>query len=83
MRNPYDSIFGRTGMRHKILIGLRGLFYTIPTVHEPHECRLKKTIAKIRDAFEVRKLYGVSWMDWNTNLVISYRNVILTIQQDE
>lgn len=68
LKLSYDSIFSRSKMRHEILVDSRGLFDTITTVHEPREYRLKKTVAKMRDAFEAGELDGVSWIDGKNNL---------------
>lgn len=48
---PYDYIFVKKMIRHEILFDSLDLFYTITTVHEPREYRLKNTVAKIRDMF--------------------------------
>lgn len=55
---PYDSIFTNNKMRHKLFIDSGGFFDTITTVHESREYRLKKTIAKICNAFEACELNG-------------------------
>lgn len=53
---------------HELYVDARALFDTITTLHEPREYRLRKTVARMRDAFESGELDCVSWIDGKTNL---------------
>lgn len=44
------------------------VFDTIAKLHEPMKYRLRKTAAKMRDAFEAVELYGVIWIVGKNNL---------------
>lgn len=62
------SILPKANLKHELFVDARALFDTITTLHEPREYRLRKTVARMRDAFESGELDGVTWIDGKSNM---------------
>lgn len=62
------SILQKTDIQHELFVDARALFDTITTLHEPREYRLRKTVSRMRDAFEGGELDCVTWIDGKWNL---------------
>lgn len=62
------SILPNSDIRHELFVDARALFDTITTLHEPREYRLRKTVARMRDAYESGDLDCVKWIDGKVNL---------------
>lgn len=56
-------------MTHEFYVDSRELFDTITTPHVPRGYRLRKTLVRIKDAFESNKLNGVKWINGRTKMV--------------
>lgn len=50
------------GFTYEILVDSFALYDTITTLLEPREYRLRKVVARMRDAFESGDLNGVKWI---------------------
>lgn len=62
------SILPDDALRHDLYVEARALFDTITNLHEPREYRLRKTVSRMRDAFESGELVCVAWIDGKYNL---------------
>lgn len=76
------SILSGNEIRHELFVDARALFDTITTLHEPREYRLRKTVARMRDAFESGELDCVTWIDGKSNLsdALTKNNAELSIR---
>ena len=52
LKESFKSIFPHSKIKHEVLVDSRALFDTITTLHEAKEYRLRKTVTRIRNAFE-------------------------------
>lgn len=68
LKMSLKSMMPRRNLKHELFVDARALFDTITTLHEPREYRLRKTVARMRDAYESGELDYVTWIDGRSNL---------------
>lgn len=63
-----ESMFAGLHFDHEILVDSRVFLGTITRLHKPREYRLRKVVARMRDAFERGDLNWVKWFREANNL---------------
>lgn len=81
LKESLKSIFPNTTIQHEILVDSRALFDTITTLHECKEFRLRKTVPRIRNAFESGDLDSISWVSGTKNVADALTKRSLKLSQ--
>jgi hypothetical protein len=57
-----------TPLHFELNVDLKGLYDTIPTLHESKDYRLRPTVTRIRDAFGAQEIRIFRWIPGPSNL---------------